>query len=339
MSSLAAPAPLTKISSSASVSEDPTVQAVSYKANLKVNYNITQTNSTIVIKNTEDKRTDIMIGIPTHINQETIKLENLEVFMDGKNQRLIARRDRTKKEESGLSDIPARWYTWYVSLEPNGYKVIDISYTTENQKSEDGTKSIYIPLEFLKTWLNVPQNIEISVDLGDAPPYVFEPNPSVLPHYYDRMGRLNWKFTNDEFPSHIQVYFRNIEQLASEYISAQAAGDKSITSITKAFDSKSYYEAVALIDKYLESQNETGLKNELLYMKALANQGLYKIKDVFDIFDQLESQPIFGELEGTFKNRIIYDKYYHMKSLLTENTILTTTWIPQRAMLWAMPYS
>jgi len=319
---LAAPAPLTKVSSSAKVSEEIPVQAVSYKAYITADADTNLTNSTIVLKNTGDESVYILMGIPLYIKENSIKLSNIEVIMDGKKQRLADRRDKTDKEAVSFSDLPYRWYSWYVSIEPGAYKVIGISYTTQNIKAEDGTKSIFIPLEFINAWSGTPQNVEVTLDLGDAPPYVLEPNPSVLPHEYDRKGRLSWSFSNEEVPANIQVYFRPTEALALEYISANAAGDRSVASIIKAFESKSYYDAIEQIDAYFESSSDPALKNELMYLQALAYEALYQKNTATEIFNKLESQPLFGQLEGTFKNRIIYDKYYQMKSLLTENTTL-----------------
>ncbi len=323
VSSLAAPSPLTRVSSAAILSEEENIQLISYKAYLKVNSDTTLTHATFIIQNTNDEEQySIMAGIPSHIYQGEVKIENLQVTMDGVKQRLTSRKDRTKQDEFDNIELPPNWSTWTIKLQPGEYKVIDITYTTDNQKDVNGTNFIYIPLEYLSYWYNMPQNIEITVDLEDTAPYLFEPNPSVLPHEYDNKGRLTWIYSNTYPSEYIQLFYRPIEQLAVEYISQQAQGDRSVSSILDSFVNKSYSLTINLIDQYLESEEESILTNEMLYLKALSLQNLFQTAETVALFDQLENLPLFGELEGTFKNKIIYDKYTHMKSLLADENKL-----------------
>jgi hypothetical protein len=320
---LAAPFSLARVSSSAQVHEEETVQVISYKAHIRVESDIAYTTASLIIKNADDEtQASLMLGLPSHVNQNTVKIDNPQVVMDGVRQRLSNRRDRTKPEETDIVDLPARWSTWTIKLDPDQYQVIEIHYETEIQKSENGTKSLFIPLSFLKSWAALPQNVEITADLGDAPPYIFEPNPTVLPHSYDNKSRISWKYSGTRPPEYIQVNFRHIEQLAAEYLTIQAAGDKAIASIIRAFSNKAYDTAISLVESYIETQGETFLNNELLYIEALARQNLLQANEAMELFTRLEDKPVFGELEGTFKNKIIYDKFHHMESLLTDGAAL-----------------
>jgi hypothetical protein len=319
----AVPSPLTRVSSSAVIFEEGTVQVISYKAYLKVESDITETNATLVLQNTSpDTEADLMLGMPSYIDQGTTKISDMEVIMDGKKQYPTRRKNRTNPEDTGITDIPDHWHAWTVSIPPKEHKVIDLSYTTENQKAEDGTRSVFLPLEYLKAWQGLAQNVEIIADLGSQAPYVFEPNPSVLPQEYDEKGRLTWRYRNSEVPDTIRLYFRSVEQLAAEYITSQAPGDSAIGSIGKAFTDKSYEAVIHEVDEYLTSQSGSPLKNELLFLKALSYEGLYQTDQMAALFDQLEGQPLFGELEGTIKNRIIYDRYQYMKNAAADNTAL-----------------
>jgi hypothetical protein len=319
----AVPSPLKKVSSSAVIFDEGTVQVVSYKAYLKVESDVTKTNASLVIKNTSpDEKASFLLGIPAFLDQGTIKVSDLTVTMDGKKQNLVSRKNKTNSEDTAVADLPDNWLTWSISLQPNENKVIDLDYTTENQKAADGTKSVFIPLEHLKSWQGKAQNVEIIVDTDFEAPYVFEPNPSVLPHQYSETGRLSWKYQNTDTPGYIRFYFRDIEQLAADFIQAQAPGDRAIQGIAEAFANKSYDTAIAAIDEYLAAQSETTLKNDLVFIKALCYQGLYQPDQMAALYDQLEGQPLFGELEGTMKNRIIYDRYHYMKSKPSEEAPL-----------------
>lgn len=323
VSALAAPSPLTKVSSTARVFDEGNIQLVSYKAYIEVESDITRTYATAIIKNISDEeQSSIMVGMPSHINQNTVKLDNLEVIMDGRRQRLTSRKDRTQREKSEAVNLPSRWSTLTVKLEPGEYKVIDITYTTKNQKADNGTDMIYIPLEYLSLWYGLPQRVEITADLGDAPPYMFEPNPSALPHEYDNAGRLTWIYDNTYPNEYIQVFYQPVSRMAVEYISAQAPRDRAISSIVNSFTGKSYSLTISQIEQYLESQSESALRNELLYIAAMSHQGLLQTAEAVEIFNQLEAQPMFGELEGTFKNKIIYDKFNYLQSLLTDEDTL-----------------
>ena len=66
------------------------------------------------------------------------------------------------------------------------------------------------------------------------------------------------------------------------------------------------------------------MENELLFIKALSHQELLQTAEAVELFNRLEAKPMFGELEGTFKNKIIYDTYNHMQSLLTDRDTLFT---------------
>jgi len=322
LSAKAAPSPLSRESSAASILNEENVQMISYKAYIKADSRTAQTIASIVLKNTSDEEVKIMAGLPSHINQGTVKINNLQVIMDGVRQRISTRRNRTKAEDAGELDLPPNWITWTVSLKPKEAKVIDIEYTTENKKADNGTIEINIPLEYISLWYSTPQIVEVTVDVGNGLPYMFEPNPSVLPHEYDEKGKLTWIYENN-FPSgNIQLFYRPVNQLAADYITTQAQGSKSVSSIVKAFTNKSYSQVIDQIDQYIETREDDTLKNELMFLKAVSYHELLQTAEAVDIYEQLESQPIFGELEGTFKNKIIYDKYNHMKSLMTdENTL------------------
>ncbi len=319
----AVPSPLTRVSSSAAIFEDSTAQVISYKAYLKVESNITTTKATLIIKNNSpDTQTNLLMGMPASFEQNTIKLSNLTVTVDGQNQYLVNRKNRTNLEDTVITDIPNNWSAWTVNLQPNEHKVIDIVYTTENQTTADGTKSVYIPLEYLKAWQGNAQNIELTVDIESGAPYGFEPNPSVLPQEYDKKGRLTWIYKNTETPNYIRFYYRNINQLAGDYIKAQAPSDRTIDSIVNAFASRSYETVINQIDEYISTQSGTPLNNELLFIKALSHQELYQFDSMADLYNQLEGQPLFGELEGTMKNKIIYDRYYYMKEKAADEATL-----------------
>ena len=70
------------------------------------------------------------------------------------------------------------WYTWNIRLQPGEYKVIDFSYQYENSADENGTKMIYMPLEFIKAWVDMPRNVELTVLKTDS---LITDNPSVCP--------------------------------------------------------------------------------------------------------------------------------------------------------------
>ena len=143
-------------------------------------------------------------------------------------------------------------------------------------KSENGTKALFIPSSFSKAGL--PLSKQRSQQIWEMSPYIFEPNPTVLPHSYDNKSRISW-IERYRPPEYIQVNFRHIEQLAAEYLTIQAAGDKAIASIIRAFSNKAYDTAISLVESYIETQGETFLNNELLYIDALARQNLLQANE------------------------------------------------------------
>ena len=313
----AAPLPVSKVpgSSSVVILEEGDTQLISYTAYLTIQSEDTKVNTTIVIKNNSpDTEANLMIGMPVDLDQSSIKVSNLEVTIDGRKQYLKTRKNRTKPEDTTIEDMPANLSAWTVKINPNEHKVIDTSYTIENPIEPNGTKSLFIPLEYLKVWQGPIVNIKITVDPGLSAPYIFEPNPSVLPHSYDDTGRLTWVYSNMETPNYIRLYYRPIEYITTEYLKAQAPSDRTIKDIIKAYLDKSYEAVISGIDQYLVAQSETTLKNELLFLKALSFKELYQLDETIAIYDQLENQPLFGDLEGTIKNKIIYDKYNYMKN-------------------------
>jgi len=317
---VAAPSPLSRVSSGAKINEDSTVSIISYKTDLHVESGFTSVRVSLVLKNlNEEGREDVTIGIPSHLNNGNIEIEALEVIMDGKRQRLTTRRNRTNENESNYSDLPRNWYTWNIRLQPGEYKVIDFSYQYENSADENGTKMIYVPLEFIKAWVDMPRNVELTVYVKDGQPYQLEPNPSVLPHEYDGFSRLSWRYNNTSVPDNIQVYLRFTEELAVTALERSENINRTISDILAAFKNKSYDEAISRIDQYLEEESEPLLKNELEYLKALSHQGLYQTDEAAAIFSRLERKPFFGGLEETFQNRIIYEKYNYMKKTLADD--------------------
>ena len=319
----AMPAPLARVSSNVKVLEDSTVQVISYDVYMKAESQVTETTATLVLKNTsEDTKAGITLGIPSYLNRESIRVNQAQLVMDGDVQRLTSRRDRTKQEDTSFIDLPKNWLAWAVELQPGEHKVITISYNTENQVADDGTQTIYVPLEYTKAWFGAPANIQVVVDIENGLPYMLKHDPTFLPHEYDGKGKLIWRYKNTLPPASILVSYGNIENLAVDYLTARASGDRSLNNIIKAYANKSYDTVLTLIPGYLEEQPETPWKNELMYLLALSHQGLYQIDEGLSIFNHLEESRLFGDMEETFKNRITYDKYNHMVSLLADKTEL-----------------
>ena len=321
----AMPSSLSRESSSVVLHKNESVQVVSYKAYLKVDSDVTKINAALVLQNTSpDREAKFTMGMPSSIDQNTTTISDLEVTMAGEHPKTVRRRDRTKSEEAFARDIPDHWYTWKISLSPNEHRVIRLSYSTENQKEGNGTTSIGIPLEYLKSWNGTAQNVEVVVNMEDPDvqaPCAFTPDP--LPQEYDGRGRLTWRYRNSEVPELIRFTFLPVEQAAAEYILTQGSGGSAIQSIGKAFLNQSYEESIHSIDEYLNAQGDTPLKNELLFIKALSCQGLYQEDQMSAIYDQLKEQPLFGELESTMKGRMIFDQYQYKKDSLADNAELS----------------
>lgn len=318
LSAHAMPSPLSRVNSNVRILEDSTIQIVSYEAYHKVESNITKTNATLILKNTgEEALSRFTMGIPSHFG--LIPVNKITVYMDGAQQRLTLRRNKPA-DDSSFTDQPTNWLTWRFDLEPEEHKVIEFSYQTENQAKGDGSHMVFLSSEFLKAWSGTPQNIQFTLDFRDATPYMFYPSPSFLPHEYDYRGRLTWQYSNSYPDTPIEVYYQSMDQIASEYLNTHPASDRSIGDIIEAFNKKSYDEAIKLIDKYLETDTESTLKYELLYLQAISYQGLYQHSEANALFDQLDNQFIFGQWEESFKSRIIFDKYMYMKSNQTSYT-------------------
>ena len=162
---------------------------------------IAYTTASLIIKNADDEtQASLMLGLPSHVNQNTVKIDNPQVVMDG----VIASvqsPDRTKPEETDIVDLPARWSTWTIKLDPDQYQVIEIHYETEIQNQKTEQKLIHTPK--LSQKLGCPASKrEITADL-EMPPYIFEPNPTVLPYSYDNKSRISWKYSGTR---HLNIY-------------------------------------------------------------------------------------------------------------------------------------
>ncbi|HOB19658.1 MAG TPA: hypothetical protein PKO35_03000, partial [Candidatus Atribacteria bacterium] len=134
-----------------------------------------------------------------------------------------------------------------------------------------------------------------------------------MPSGYDN-NSITWEYgPGSEIPDYIRMYYRPIEQIAPAYIAGQAPGDKNMKKILEAYSNKAYDECTRLIDDLISAQGDLALKNELLFLKALALKELYRTDKVMEVYDRLEGLPMFGELEGAARNKIVYEKYHYMK--------------------------
>ena len=306
--------PLSRANSNVRLFEDSTIQVVSYESYHRVESNLTKTNAKLILKNTgEEALSRFTIGIPSHLSESSIPVNDIVVYMDGVQQRLTSRRNRPA-DDSPIGDQPRNWLTWRLDIEPGEHKLIEFSYETENQMDDSGSHMAFLSFEYLKAWSNTPQNIRFTLDFGNAVPYMFYPNSPLLPHDYDGKGRLTWQYNNGYPQSPIKVYYQSLDQIAGEYLNTQAGNDRLIENIVEAFTNKSYDKAIKLIDEYLTTNTETPWKNELMYLQAISHQGLYQHSEAITLFDRLDEQFIFGQFEESFRNRIIFDKYAYMKS-------------------------
>lgn len=307
------------------LNEDPDAQLISYEIDIDIQQEDALINESIVIRNSNtEKTTEVLVAIPQKLDNDSISLNNLRVVMDGKRQSLRTRRNNIKPEDTSITDLPNYWSVLTLNLKPGEYKLIDISYSVKYQSEQNTTRIIYMPIGYLKYWTESVQNARLTVHFSPAGPYVFEPNPSVLPAKYDNKS-ISWQYSaGSDMPDYIRLYYRPIEQIAPTYISRQAPGDKSIRSILDAYSNKSYNECAGLIDELISSQGDLTLKNELLFLKALALKGLYRTDEVMDIYSQLEGLPMFGEFEGAARNKIVFEKYHYMKQNSVSDTDIYT---------------
>ncbi len=315
--------PVLKVSGYSAVvlNEDPDAQLVAFEVDVDIRQEDPAVAGSMIVRNTNtEKATEILIAIPQKLDNDSIDVNDIRVTVDGKRQSLRTRRNNIKAEDTPITDLPSNWSVLTLKLEPGEYKLIEISYSVEYPVEQNGTRIIYMPIGYLKYWPGPMQNARLTVRFSPAGPYVFEPNPSVLPSRYDDTS-ITWQYGPDSsIPDYIRLYYRPIEQITPTYISRQAPGDKNIKAILDAYSSKAYDKCIRLIDDLISAQSGLTLENELLFLKAMALKELYRTDKVMEIYDRLEGHPMFGELESAARNKIVYEKYHYMKQGAASDT-------------------
>jgi hypothetical protein len=301
-----------------SESEDATV--VSYMAFLRVRTGFTSVNTSMVVKNKNpDNEIELLMGIPTQVN-EISKIRSLSVRMKGEKINV--------GESSSLADPPngknsnvKSWFTWTVTLGPGESSIIECDFSIDNRLEQDGTQIISFPLEYLKNWANDIDRIQIIADLDYYAAHVFEPSPSPIPQKYDEGGRLTWTFhKNDSLPSEILLSFKPTDLVTVKYLETKASSDDALKEIINLYQGNDLDTTIESIDNYLDANPDAELEKELNFLKALCLQDLYLLEDALTILDDLETDPGFGNLSDTMRNKIICDKVSIYKDLNKDET-------------------
>jgi|GEM_PF-552728 len=312
---LAGFAPLENKSSNHVIIPDTTqVSLVTFYANLRVRTGFTSVNTQMLVKNDGTQEVKLLTGIPAQIDSVR-KISKPTVTIEGEEPRIRnPHGDPNPKTEA--ESMPGRWYTWEVPLKPGESKVIECAFTIDNGLYPVGTEEIFFPFHFLKYWNGPVQYAQVIVDFDFYPTYVFEPQPSILPHQVDEGGRLTWRFHNLLTPEDLIVYFRPIDTLVINFFQNGYPKDKGIGKIIKLFKSKAYQNTISEIDAYMAASPDFPNKNELDFVKALSYLGLYDRVQALNILTRIENNPGFSlDITNTIRNKIIYEKFHILESL------------------------
>lgn len=322
--SFAMHAPLETKGKSVYLLDSNDISLVSYLAFLRVRTGFSSINTSLVIKNqSAQEPATALMGIPTALDSVTT-IRDLSVIIDGKTVKFY---ERNTLQNNGTPTNINKWYVWEVSLEAGESKVIECAFTIDNKTDLDGTKTIDFPVRLLEGWAGKIENVQIIADLDFYPPYVFEPNSSIIPMEYDRDGRLTWRFRDvNTFASNLNIYFRPIENIVIDYINNKLPSHKEINTALELYKSKNYYGAIQQIDQLLSSGQDSEISSvlsELKFLQALCYQELYQLDKALELFNQIEDNLGFGDtLSNTIRNKILYDKAMILKSLNDDEKVL-----------------
>ena len=285
------------------------ISLVSFHANLRVRTGFTSVNTQMVIRNDGLSEVDLLIGIPS-LMDSVVTVKQISVVIEGNAQRLTNRRSVQNPEFPDIF-LPPVWSTFPIKLAPGESKVIESAYTIDNKIEELGQQTIFFPLSFLKFWEIPIKYLQIVADLDFYPPYVFEPNPSLLPMKYEGGGRLLWQLTDVKDPQDLTIHFTPVEVCVANYLNREAGNNNEIKNIVTLFQRKDYDTAVDAITSYLTDNPDAELKTELEFVKALCHLALYQPGMALDILDRIENSPVFSDqLSNTVRNKMIYDKAF-----------------------------
>ncbi|MGI5851191.1 MAG: hypothetical protein ACOX77_03655 [Caldicoprobacterales bacterium] len=307
--SQAAHAPLVVRNKRAYVPDESNVELVSYNAFIRIRTGISYATTSLVLKNQDmEESTTFRMGMPVQFDSVS-RVRDLSVNSDGDTIRVTQRSALKNPPTEQTVDI-SKWYVWDISLEPGESKVVECSFTFDNKLELDGTEVISYPLELLEHWHGKVENIQIVADLDFYGPYVFNPISPVTPNQYDEGGRLSYRWDSyQSVPSTFELSFKPMDNVITKYIQSESESNKEIESILQAYKNRSYFKTINLIHEFLANAEDVLLLPELKYLEALCYQNLSEMDKALNLFDQLESNPGFGDsLSNVIRNKIIYDK-------------------------------
>ncbi|HZJ83486.1 MAG TPA: hypothetical protein VFD57_06730 [Clostridia bacterium] len=310
----AAQVPLEIQGRSVYIPDETQIELVSYNAFLRIRTGFSSGNTSMVIRNkNSNEPVKFQMGMPVQIDSIS-NIKDLSVVSDGKGIKVIQRNTLNNPPSDKEVDVKT-WYVWDVSMEPGETKLIESSFAFDNKLELDGTELISFPLTFLENWSGGIKNLQVVADLDFYPPYAFDPMPSISPVQYDNDGRLTFRFNNiHSLPGNLDLSFKPIDVVISKYINANSESNKDIDEILDTYKNKSYDKTILLIDEFLSSE-EVLMVNEMKYIKGLCYQSLYDLDKALTLFNELETNPGFGQvLSRTIKNKIIYDKFSLIKA-------------------------
>lgn len=298
--------------------ENSNVSLVSYQIFLRVRSGFTSVNTSMVLKNLNTEApVSFLMGIPVQLDSIT-SVRDLSVVSNNKainyKQRNISK-DATNENIANIS----KWYTWEISLQPGESKIIECAFSMDNKTDLDGTKRIDIPLQLLQGWAGQISNVQIIADLDFYPPYVFEPNPSIIPLEYDKDGRITWRFKDvNAFESKLSIFFKPIETVVLNYCK-NITSNEQIVAVLNLFETKDYHGTIQQIDQLLSGEIDpeiSSLSSELKFIQAICYKELYQLDKALERFNEIEGNVGFGgTLSNAIRNKIIYDKTMILKGL------------------------
>ncbi|NLO81975.1 MAG: hypothetical protein GX094_02820 [Clostridiales bacterium] len=294
-----------------SLTQADNITLVSFHVNLRVRIGFTSVNTSMVIRNDGLSETNLLIGVPSQLDS-VVTVKQSSVIIEGKTQKLTVLRSAPNSESTDTF-MPPTWSTLSIKLGPGESKVIESSYTMDNKIGEIGQQTVYFPLSMLNFWEIPIKYLQVVADLDFYPPYVFEPNPSLLPLKYEGGGRLLWQLTDVKEPQDLVIYFTPVEACVANYLNQEANNNREIKNIVALYQNKDYDTVIDEITNYLTENPDTELKTELEYVKALCHLALYQPGMALDIFDRIENNPGFNnhsQLSNIVRNKIIYDKVF-----------------------------
>lgn len=272
------------------------------------NRNTSQVRASYQVTNAGKESTTVYMAMPVSGKNITNATYRFTPYLYNS---VLVSGDRINSQIQGVSAAYDMWraYSFPVSIDAGETKTAVVSYTVDNGSSADGRLNLSLDLEHVKSWLDRPEAVHVSVsfDARTVRAYNFEgsflPQPTEMSDSYI----LSWDFIDGKEPASIRFSYSFVDEVIKEEL--LGLGNDRLDDFVDAYNDRNHEKVLELGREYVQASQDDRAQSLTYLLMADSYLAMNNYNQTMAVYELLgASETDFGDLDGSIQTKILLNK-------------------------------